>query len=120
MRNLFLVAALCLPFTGCSLFQDPDLTPIAESIAKQQAMHLKTLEVMEGWIKGATGITEEQKTSALEAIAKDRELYLQLSVETLKTLQTMGDLNWKELAIRMLKEGREVYDSFKEHFGDLL
>ena len=121
MKYLVLLALLCLPVTtGCSLLTQPDLTPIAQSVTLQQSMHLKTLEVMKGWIEGATGITEEQRKAALEAIQKDKEAYLMLSVETLKTLKTMGDLNWKELAKKLAKEGKEVYDTFKEHFGELL
>lgn len=117
MKRLILLGALLMPFTACP---SVDYTFLAEAVIKQQFMHLEALKVMETWVKNAVGITEEQRTAALEVIAKDREAYLKLSTETIKTLQKMDALDWDELSKKLLKEGREVYDEFMKNYGDLL
>lgn len=117
MKKLMLIAIMCLPFTGCP---SADFSFLAEAVVRQQVMHLNLLDVVEGWVKNATGITEEQRTAILGAIAKDREIYLKLSTETIKTLQTMDSLDWDELLKKLEREGREVYDEFMKYYGDLL
>jgi hypothetical protein len=114
----------CTPvLTSCGSFFGPsqeEVTVLAESVAKLQAMHIKQLEVMEAWVDKAVGITEEDRKKAKEVINIDRVQFTSLSAQLIKTINGITELDWKALSVRMLKEGREVYDSFLEHFGDIL
>lgn len=121
MIRAFILAIALLSLSSCALFYGKeDLTPVAESVAKMQSMHLEMLGVVEGWVNNATGLSQEDKDKILNAIETDRRLFSGLAVSTIDTIKSLGDINWKDLAIKMLKEGKEVYNTFKENFGDLL
>lgn len=125
MKNIKLALAsfMLLLITSCSSMlgvSSEDINVLAEGVVSLQASHIELAESYKDTISRAEGISKDEKDKFIAGVDVELKNYMQLSISIIETLRTMGDLDWDKLAVEMLKKGRNVYDSFKEHFGDLL